>query len=227
MFAGRYQDAEKTLLAGIAFDEKEGSGEQAQKLVALAETYLVLGRKTAAANAALKAVQANAINDGIHFLAARVLVEAGEDQQAEKLAKDLEAKLQKQTKSLALMIRGDIALKRNQLAEAVDTYREAQAQHDSWISHLLLGRAYVEVGHFPEALTQLEAAEKRAGEATDLFDANSTTLHYLPPLHYWLGRAREGLGSLEAARKSYQGYLLIRAQADPADKLVADVKRRG
>lgn len=226
MYAGRYQDALAILLAGIAADEKEGSGERAYKLVALAETYLALGRKADAATAAAKAVQANDLDDGVRFLASRALVEAGEDAKAVKLATELEARLQKQTKSQALMIAGDIALKRNRLAEAVDAYREAEKQHDSWISHVLLGKAYVAAGHFPEALTELEAGEKRAGEAADLFGANTTTLHYLPPLHYWLGRAQEGIGTSDAARKSYQRFIAIREHGDPPDQLLADAKSR-
>ena len=117
-------------------------------------------------------------------------------------------------------------MKRSRLSEAVDAYRDAQKQHDSWISHVLLGKAYVEAGHFPEAFTELETGDKRAGEATDLFGANTTTLHYLPPLYYWLGRAQEGLGTSEGARKSYQRFTAIREHADPPDKLLADAKSR-
>jgi tetratricopeptide (TPR) repeat protein len=226
MYAGRYRDSLGILLAGIATDEKEGnSGELAYKLVALAETYNVLGRKTAAAAAANRAVQASTL-EGIHFLAARALIDAGEIAKAEQLATALEGKLQKQTKSLALMLRGDIAMKRKRLSDAVDAYRDAQKAHDSWLSRLLLGQAYVEADHFPEALTQLDTAAKRASEATDLFDSDTTTLRYLPPLYYWLGRAQEGIGSSEAARKSYGRFIALRAQSDPRDALLADAQRR-
>jgi serine/threonine protein kinase/tetratricopeptide (TPR) repeat protein len=228
MYAGRYRDSLGILLPGIAADEKAGSsGELAYKLVALAEAYNALGRKTAAAAAANKAVQASAL-EGIHFLAALALIDVGEVARAEQLATALEGKLQKQTKSLALMIRGGIAMKRNRLADAVDAYRDAQKAHDSWISRLLLGQVYVEAGpgHFPEALTQLETADKRAGEATDLFDSDTTTLRYLPPLYYWLGRAQEGIGSSDAARKSYERFITIREHADSGDALLADARRR-
>ena len=226
MYAGRYRDSLGILLTGIAADEKEGnSGELAYKLVALAEAYNALGRKTAAAAAANKAVQASTL-EGIHFLAARALIDAGEVERAEQLATALEGKLQKQTKSLALMIRGGVAMKRNRLSDAVDAYRDAQKAYDSWISRLLLGKAYVEAGHFPEALSQLETADKRASEATDLFDSDTTTLRYLPPLYYWLGRAQEGIVSSDAARKSYQRFIAIREHADSGDALLADARRR-
>jgi serine/threonine protein kinase/tetratricopeptide (TPR) repeat protein len=226
MYAGRYRDSLGILSTGIAADEKEGnSGELAYKLVALAEAYNALGRKAAAAAAANRAVRASTL-EGVHFLAARALIDAGEVAKAEQLATDLEGKLQKQTKSLALVIRGGIAMKRNRLSDAVDAYRDAQEAYDSWISRLLLGRAYVEAGHFPEALTQLETAEKRAGEATDLFDSDTTTLRYLPPLYYWLGRAQEGIGSSDASRQSYQRFIAIREHADSGDALLADARRR-
>ena len=123
------------------------------------------------------------------------------------------------------MITGDIAVKRSRFSEAVDSYRDAQKLHDSWISHLLLGKAYVDAGHFPEALTELEKSEKRGSEATDLFDSDTTSLRYLPPVYYWLGRAQEGLGTSDAARQSYLRYIAIREHAD-SDKLLADAKRR-
>ena len=93
---------------------------------------------------------------------------------------------------------------------------------------LLLGQAYVEAGpgHFPEALAQLEAADKRASEATDLFDSDTTTLRYLPPLYYWLGRAQEGMLSSGAARRSYQRFIAVREHADSGDALLADARRR-
>jgi tetratricopeptide (TPR) repeat protein len=112
------------------------------------------------------------------------------------------------------------------LSDAVDAYREARKLHDSWIAHVLLGKAYVEANHFPEAVAELDTADKRSSEAADLFDSNTTSLRYVPPLYYWLGRAHEGLGSSDAARRAYQRYIAIRQNADAADKFLPDVKRR-
>jgi hypothetical protein len=53
-----------------------------------------------------------------------------------------------------------------------------------------------------------------------------TTLRYLPPLYYWLGRAQEGLGTTEAARTNYKEFLALRAEANPGAPLVADAQRR-
>ncbi len=94
------------------------------------------------------------------------------------------------------------------------------------MSHFLLGQAYVQAGHYAEALSEFEICQKRRAEVTDLFLSNTPTLRKLPPLYYWLGRAQEGMGTTQAARESYQQFLKLRSQADPADQTVADARRR-
>ena len=51
------------------------------------------------------------------------------------------------------------------------------------------------------------------------------TFHYLPPLYYFLGRTREGLGS-DAASESYQKFLTIKEKDDGSDQMVEDARRR-
>jgi len=87
-------------------------------------------------------------------------------------------------------------------------------------------RAYVEANLFTDAVAELDAADKRGSETADLFDSNTASLRYLPPLYYWLGRAQEGLGSSDAAHKVYHRYIDIRQNADPGDKLLTEAKRR-
>jgi hypothetical protein len=50
------------------------------------------------------------------------------------------------------------------------------------------------------------------------------TAHELAPLPYWLGRAHEGIGAVEAARQDYEAFL-GRRTAD-VDPLAADARRR-
>ncbi len=227
MYLGRNREALEALQPGIVADRKENNyGELAHKLVASAEVHLSLGQRGPAVEEAGQAAQASPV-ESILYLAARVQLQAGEDARARQLAARLESLMQDQTKSDALLIEGEIALQRNRLGEAVHAFRDAQKLRDTWISHFLLGRAYTEAGHFAEALTELETCRKRRGEATDLFLADMTTLRYLPPLHYWMGRAQEGLGMTEAARKSYHEFLALRAEADAGAPLVDDARRRG
>ena len=226
LYLGRYREALETLQPAIEVDRKDNNyGEMAHKLVASAEAHLALGQKAEAAAEGGKAAQLAPV-ESILYLAARVLVQAGEDAKARQLATKLDDMLQSQTKSDAQLIEGEIALERKRVSQAVDAFQNAQKLRDTWISHFLLGRAYIEAGHFAEALTELDLCRKRRGEATDLFFADMTTLRYLPPLYYWLGRAQEGLGTRDAARDSYKEFLALRAEANPGAPLVADAKRR-
>ena len=134
--------------------------------------------------------------------------------------------LQPQTKSYARLIAGEIALQHQDASEAVEAFTEGIDLLDSWISHFLLGRAYVEAGHYAEAWAQFDLCWKRNGEAADLFFADMTTLRYLPPLYYWSARAAEGLGMKDTAQNSYRVFLKLRTDSPPDAPLVADAKQR-
>jgi tetratricopeptide (TPR) repeat protein len=226
LYLGRYREALEILQPALAADRNDNNyGEMAHKLVAAAESHLALGQKSNAIDEAQRAAVAAPV-ESILYLAGRVLVQAGGDAKARQLASKLESMLQSQTKSDALLLEGEIALERKRLSQAVDAFQNAQKLRDTWISHFLLGRAYIEAGHFAEALTELETCRKRRGEAADLFFADMTTLRYLTPLYYWLGRAQEGLGTAEAARASYKEFLALRAEANMDAPLAADASRR-
>ncbi len=226
MYLGRYKPAIEALQAGIAADQKDkNTGEMALKFVAQAEAQLALGQRAQAVEGAAKAAQLSPA-ESVLFLAGRVLAQAGEEAKAKVLAASLESMLQAHTKADARLIAGEVALQRHRVAEAVEAFQEALRLHNSWMAHFLLGQAYVEAGHFAEALTELETCRQRRGEAADLFIADMTTLRYLPPLYYWIGRAQEGLGTTQAARASYQEFLKLRTDGDPGGPLVADTKRR-
>jgi tetratricopeptide (TPR) repeat protein len=124
------------------------------------------------------------------------------------------------------LILGYASLKQKRLGDALDKFREAQKLHDSWFAHFMLGRVYLEANRFAEAVAEFEACVKRKGEATDVFFENISTSRYLPPVYYWLGRAQEGLGAAPAAKASYEQFVKLRAQSDPADPLAADAGQR-
>jgi hypothetical protein len=83
----------------------------------------------------------------------------------------------------------------------------------------------VQVNAFAEALPELEACEKRRGEAMALFFDDQPTVRYLAPLPYWIGRAQEGLKMSAAAKAHYGSFLTMRKDAS-ADPLVQDARRR-
>ena len=226
LFLGRNKEALKVLQGGIEADGKEkNTGELAVKHIARAEAYLALGQRPQAIEAVTKAVDLSPV-ESIDYLGARVLLQAGDEAKARELADKLQNMLQMQTQSYARLIAGEIALRHGRTLEAVDAFRDAQKLLDSWIARFLLGRAYVEAGHYAEALAEFDICRKRSGEAADLFLADMTTLRYLAPLQYWLGRAQEGMGSKEASRTSYQEFLKLRADADSSDPLISDARKR-
>ena len=226
LYFGLVKRAAGILREGIAADEKQGStGETAQKHVALAEAYLALGQKGQAAGAASRAAALSS-HEGVLFPAARVLVLSGREDQAEKIAATLENMLQRQTVAYARIIQGEIAIKRGRLAVGMEALREGQKRHDSWMSRFVSGRAYFDAGHFPEALAEFELCLKRRGEAADAFFRDTPTLRYFPPVYYWLARTQESLGVTAEAKKNYEQFLTLRADADTPDPLAADARRR-
>ena len=83
---------------------------------------------------------------------------------------------------------------------------------------------------WPEGLKDLANRPDRVHgfwvNETDVFFYDMPTLRYLPPMYYWLARAQEGVGATVAAKKFYEQFLSLRAEADPPDALAADARRR-
>jgi serine/threonine-protein kinase len=226
MYFGRHREAVELLRHGIDADVKaKNSTQAAQKNVALAEAYVALGQPRRAAEAAALAAKLSRLESTL-IPAALVLASVGRDEQALQLATDLDNMLQRQTTAYAGIIRGAIALQHGRVAEGIEMLRAAEKRRDSWSGRLLIGKAYVEAEHFAEGLTELDLCFKRRGETTDLFVYDLPTLRYLPPLYYWLGRAQQALGASAEARKSYEQFLALRANADPPDPLAADARSR-
>jgi serine/threonine protein kinase/tetratricopeptide (TPR) repeat protein len=227
MYFGRPAPAVRLLQEGLTLDAKRKSTSEGvpQKHVALGEAHLMLGQRRQAIEAAREAVKLSR-HESTLFPAARVLLRAGQEEQALQIAADLEKMLQRQTTAYAGLIRGEIAFQRGRVAEGIEAFRDAQERHNSWFSRFLLGKAYVETDHFAEGLTELELCVKRRGEAADVFFYDMPTLHYLPEAYYWLARAQDGVGSSAEARKSYDQFLNVRAEANPSDPLVVDARKR-
>jgi tetratricopeptide (TPR) repeat protein len=223
-YDGRLDDAAVILARAAASDlENDNGAAGARKLSALAETEILRGRKMAALAAARQAIVASQ-QDPVLFEAARVHLRAGDEGGAKDLAARLAERLAPEPRAYAVLIEGELALADGNATRAVTLFLEAQTILDTWIGRLDLGLAYLESGAYPEAHAEFENALKRRGEATSVFLDDVPTYHYLPIVHYYLGRALEGLGS-SAAAGSYRTFLEIKATAD-GDPLVADGRNR-
>ena len=225
MYRGRYDEAAAILEEGIAADaEARNQTARAKKLVALAEAYLSIGQTTRAVEAAQRGV--GLVRDRSVLLpAARVLLAAGRTADVRALAGELSNHLQPHSRAVAKIVEGDVALRSRNALQAVDAYRSARTLADLWLARFGLGIAYVEAGHHAEALSELEACRNRRGEATAVFFDDVPSFRYLAPLHYWLGRAQEGLGIRTEALSNYRMYVQLRDDAR-GDSLATDARKR-
>jgi tetratricopeptide (TPR) repeat protein len=225
MFEGRYGDAERILTEAIPIDRAERNvAGGAAKLVALAEAQLALG-KHGAAGASARAALELWRDESVSVPVARVLAATGGVDAARQLAAQLAAEIQPLAKAYARVIEAELALATGDPRDAIVRLREGMRLADVWLIRFDLGRAYVAAGHAAEALSELETAAKRRGEATALFLNDLPTYRYLAEQPYWLGRAQEALQMRESARQNLQQFIAIRSAA-PADPLVGDARRR-
>jgi tetratricopeptide (TPR) repeat protein len=225
LFLGRPQEAITILEPAI--QSNENPFEAAAMLVAAAEAELALDRPERAVASVERAVELSR-HESIQYLAARVLLAAGKNEAADEIALDLENRLQTQTTALSALIRGERALGDGQIGTAMRELRLGREEYDIWFAHYLMGRAYFEAGHYPEAIDEFDHCVRRRGEITDVFLVDSATLRFLPTALYWLGRAQEALGNTDAAAALYREYLELRGDAVPVDDLAApEFWRRG
>jgi len=225
LYEGRLSDAKDILEKAIAEDLKNGFNEEAiHKRTILAETLIHLGKNALAVEAAGKAV-AGSKKESILFTSALVYMEAGMEDKAQGLSQELNNLLQPEPQAYAKIIEGELSLKKGKLTEAVNTFQEAQALVDTWIGHLALGRAYLDAKAYIEAHSEFELCLKRMGEVAAVFLDDFPSFRYFPPVHYYLGKAQEGLKS-PAASESFRKFLNIMKNADEGDPLVEDARKR-
>ena len=224
LYEGRQDDARKILEPAIAGDLKNGLNAFAtQKRLMLSEVLLSLGRPAEA----LKSVEdalAGTSNESVQYSGALIVLRAGKKDKAQALAASLATQPSPEPQAYSRLILGEIDLLEGSLPEAIKKFHEAQAQVDTWIGHVALGRAYLAAGQFIEASSEFESCLKRRGEAASVFLDDLPTIRYLPQIYYYLGRAQEGL-KIPAAKESYKKFLEIKILA-AGDPLVEDAKRR-
>jgi tetratricopeptide (TPR) repeat protein len=220
---GRNSDAVRLLEPAVA--ASENPFETASMLAALAEARLALGDTEGALADARRSVELSE-QESVLYFAARLLLAAGRDDEAEAIAIELENRLQSLSTSLSGLIRAELALGDGQLGTALREIRWAREEYDFWMVHFLAGLTYIQAEQYPEAFDEFDHCVRNKGEITDVFLADSATLRYFPPALYWIGRCHEALGNAEAAGDRYREYLAIRGGAEPPDELAADAAVR-
>jgi tetratricopeptide (TPR) repeat protein/tRNA A-37 threonylcarbamoyl transferase component Bud32 len=227
LYEGRLTDAVAILKEGIKADMSQGTKFQyyaAFKWATLAEALFLQRQKAQALDAAGRAVSLSK-KEEILFLAAQIYLNAGQENKALDLAKELSNQLPPVSHAYAMLIEGEKNMTRGDINGAIKLFREAQAQVDTWLGRFALGRACLEAKAFTDAYSEFEECLKRYGEAIVIFLNDIPSYHYFPPIHYYLGRAQEGLGS-PAAAESYKTFLRIKEKNDETDPLIEDARRR-
>jgi tetratricopeptide (TPR) repeat protein/predicted Ser/Thr protein kinase len=223
-YQGNYGEAARILIQGATADAAGKMADNAaRKYATLANIEQLQGNSQAALTYIGKAL-AGTPSIQIQFLASRVYVDAGDLPKAQKIATSLSAQSASEPQAYSKIILGMIALKRKDFKQAVDQITAANSLLDTWIGRFELGRADLEAGAFKEADAEFDQCVKRDGEAIELFMDNVPTYSYLPAVHYYQGRARQGMKSAGFA-DSYKSYLTIRGQSSD-DPLVADIRKR-
>ena len=117
-----------------------------------------------------------------------------------------EGRLEADFQAYGKLVRAELALTQGQGRQAFELARDAEKLANTWLGHVIMARAYLLLDAFPEAHTQLDIAIKRQGESTAMFLDDIPTYRYFPPIHYYVGRAQEGVKSASAAQ-SYKKFL--------------------
>ncbi len=225
MYQGSFRDAETALRSGILQDQQNKSpAAVSAKAIALAEALEAQGKTREAAAAIDQAIKASR-DESTVVSAARTLVRLGNISAARDLTAELEKRLQPQPRAYAKIIEGEIAARAGKPADAVEAFSAAIKLADLWLARFSLGVAYVQADHYAEGLRELEACEKRRGEATAVFLNDVPSYRYMAPLPYWLARAQEGIGQKPAALENYKKFLALRP-ATSKDPLAADARKR-
>jgi len=225
LYEGRLNGAWKILDAGIDSDLKNKFEDEASlKYIMRAQALLAQGKLDAAVKDADR-VAASSNKDSNLFSVALIYLQAGQSEKATNITAELNAKLNPEIQAHTRLIEGEIMMKKGNVPEAARLFHESQETLDTWLSHLALGRAYLEAKQFIEAHSEFDMCLKRRGEATSIFLDDFPSYRYFAPVYYYLGRAQEGLKS-PAAKESYEKFLKIKERADLGDPLVTDAQKR-
>jgi eukaryotic-like serine/threonine-protein kinase len=224
LYEGRAADARAILSKGLTEDERaQNTAGIISKKAALADAALLEGDLPPAL-AGADALVALGKRENTLVPAAAIYLAAGRTAAARQLAAELLKRVPPEPRAYAKIIEGRAALQEHRVVEAIDALRTAEGLADVWLARFWLGIAYVESGDYVGAMSEFDSAFARRGEATALFLDDLPTVRYLAPLHYWMGRAKEGMGA-PAAAEHYKQFLALRP-VDSKDPLAIDARKR-
>ncbi len=173
------------------------------------------------ARAAAERVISKADDPRLLYLAGSVCVAAGCETRALALAGRLEQSLSVDERVYGSLLRAEALRLGGRPRDAVTAYEQAAHVQDTWFGRYGLARAYLDLHAYPEAYGELQKCLTRRGEAANFFLPSA---HLVPPVTYYLARAREGIGSADASA-TYEAFLAMEPEAQH-DPLADDARRR-
>ena len=221
IYEGRLADA--AALLDLAITDESNASRKARLVVTLGDVRNLQGRPRDAVVQARQAV-ALSTDEGIAFLAGRVLNEAGQAAAALEIVTRLLKRYDAESLAMARVLEGEIALKGKDPRKAIERFKTAQQFADTWLGRFGLGRAYLDADMVAEADSEFDLCLKRRGEATAALLDDVPTYRYFAPVLYYEGRVDEALGSPDA-KGQYDAFLAIKQRGDEQG-LVADARKR-
>ncbi len=225
LYTGDWQQAQALLEDGIRYDQGiDNDAAARRKQVDLALALFEQGQSSEA-NQQLDAAIADSDDLRLLLPAARLLVRMGERERADGIRARLDSELQAESRAAADIIAAELAEAAGDTATAADHFNASLEHVDTWLARFELGRVYAAAGYYADALSELERAERRTGEAAALFLDEVPTFHYSAGLYYWLGLTRTELGLVEAGNRDLERFLALRS-ADSGSDAVKDARAR-
>ena len=189
LYEGRQQDAIKLLDAALAADLPNA---HARFLAIKAGMLAEQGAAPAAIRAAKEASLAKK-DEGTQYLAALALILARDTAAGLEIATALDNRLEDEPRIYGALLRGEAALAAGRGREAKEAFDQAQKLDDTWLGRYGLGRAYLALGAFPEAVQEFDRCLTRRGEATAVFLDEFPTYRLIPRVEAFLAQARAAM----------------------------------
>ncbi|MBA3638251.1 MAG: tetratricopeptide repeat protein [Acidobacteria bacterium] len=195
LYEGRPQDALKLLDAALAMDKAAGDeSAYARRLAIKAGILAEQGRAALARQGATEAATLGK-DEGTQYLAALALITAGDSAAAQQIATALDNQLEDEPRIYGALLRGEAALAAGRAREAKEAFDAAQKLDDTWLGRYGLGRAYLALRAYPEAVQEFDRGLTRKGEATAVFLDDLPTYRLMPRVEAFLAQARGAMAA--------------------------------
>ncbi|UCF79089.1 MAG: protein kinase, partial [Candidatus Eiseniibacteriota bacterium] len=233
IYQGKFEEALRVLDAGISADlmDKYEGFYGNYKHVLKAEIYAEQGRLDLALREAQTAAELHRKESpdaviGFDNFVAYLLAQAGRIPDAEKIMASIGDKrdtMNNTQLSYYIETLGLIEYVKGEFEGSIEFLREKirlTPNHNHFIDHYFLGRAYLETDRLGEAVAEFEKAVSRYDEDW-IFDTGKAV-----NVHYFLGLAYEQSGWSRKAIEQYEEFLDIWKDADPRMEKIKDAKVR-